>query len=49
MFEELYVVLYFFLGLIALGIVIGLFICAEIAIEELRELFSMEGKNADNS
>lgn len=40
MFEELYVVVYFFLGIMFLGLVIGLFFCAEIAFEELMELFS---------
>lgn len=40
MFEELYVVLYFFFGLIGLGVIIGLFICAEMAIEELGKWFS---------
>lgn len=40
MFEELFVVMYFFLGIIFLGLVMGLFFCAELAFEDLIELFS---------
>ena len=45
MFEELFVVVYFFLGIIFLGLVMGLFFCAEIAFEELMELFSKKEDN----
>lgn len=45
MFEELFVVVYFFLGIIFLGLVMGLFFCAEIAFEELMELFSEKEDN----